>query len=115
MKTTVHAGHRLMAAILLLLVLVPLPAVAAIGIRSCTVKEVLKGGLYVYIRCQEGSADVWLATVDRPFKPGEEILFQDVPPMTDFYSKFLNRTFPAVILTDVRKADDKVPLAPVSP
>lgn len=115
MKTTVHAGHRLMAVVLLLLVLVPLPAVAAIGTRSCTVKEVLKGGMYVYIRCQEGSADVWLATVDRPFKPGEEILFLDVPPMTDFYSKFLNRTFPELILTEIRKAEDKVPLAPVSP
>jgi len=114
MKTIVHAWHRLIAAVLLLLVLVPLPVAAAtatataIGIRSCTVKEVLKGGMYVYIRCQEGSADVWLATVDRSFKPGEEISFLDVPPMTDFYSKFLNRTFPSVILTEVRKAEDKV-------
>jgi len=119
MKTTVHAGHRLMAAVLLLLVFVPLPVVAAtataIAIRDCTVQEVLKGGMYVYIRCQEGSAEVWLATVDRSFKPGEEISFLDVPPMTDFYSKFLNRTFPAVILTEVRKAEDKVPAAPVSP
>jgi hypothetical protein len=71
------------------------------GNRSCSVKEVLKGGMYVYLRCQEKDQDIWLATVDRVFKLGEVVTFVNAPPMTDFYSKFLDRTFPEVIFTDL--------------
>jgi len=69
--------------------------------RSCTVKEVLKGGIYVYLRCQEGEKDIWLASVAREFKVEEVITFVNAPPMTDFYSKFLDRNFPELILTDI--------------
>ena len=69
--------------------------------RSCTVKEVLKGGMYVYIRCQEKDKEIWLATVAMEFKVDQVVSFVDAPPMTDFYSKFLDRTFPEVILTDI--------------
>ena len=110
--TTVLMLRTLLISFLSLLILLPMPASAEIGIRSCTVKEVLKGGMYVYIRCQEGNAEVWLATVDRAFKSDEVISFQDVPPMTNFFSKHLNRTFPAVILTDIMKAGDKVQKTP---
>lgn len=106
---------RIQAVVLLLLVLVPLPASAVIGTRYCTVKEVLKGGMYVYIRCQEGSSDLWLATVDRLMQKDDLIMFQDVPPMTGFYSKYLDRTFPEVILTDILRKGDrgyKLPAAP---
>lgn len=76
-------------------------AIAAEGIRSCEVKEVLKGGIYVYLRCQEKDKDIWMATVAREFKPDEVISFVDAPPMTDFYSKYLDRIFPEVIFTDL--------------
>jgi len=76
-------------------------SMAAEGIRSCTVKEVLKGGIYVYLRCQEKDKDIWMATVAREFKPDEVIAFVDAPPMTDFYSKYLDRIFPEVIFTDL--------------
>lgn len=75
--------------------------------RSCTVKEVLKGGMYVYIRCQEKDKEIWLATVAMQFKTDQVISFVDAPPMTDFYSKFLNRTFPEVILTDILPPEPK--------
>lgn len=71
------------------------------GIRSCSVKEVLKGGIYVYVRCQEKDREIWLATVAREFKPDEVISFVNAPPMTDFFSKHLNRSFPEVIFTDL--------------
>jgi hypothetical protein len=78
-------------------------SVAAEGapLRSCNVKEALKGGMYVYVRCQEKDKEIWLATVDRSFKPDESVTFVDAPPMTDFRSKFLERTFPEVIFTDI--------------
>jgi hypothetical protein len=77
------------------------PSLAAEGNRSCSVKEILKGGIYVYLRCQEGNKDIWLATVAREFRVDEVITFVNAPPMTDFYSKFLDRTFPEVIFTDL--------------
>jgi hypothetical protein len=74
---------------------------AAEKFRSCSVKEVLKGGIYVYLRCQENEKDIWLATVARDFKTDEVISFVNAPPMNDFYSKYLDRTFPEVIFTDL--------------
>lgn len=81
--------------------LLPLTGRAELAPRSCTVKEVVKGGMYVYIRCQEKGADIWLASVARSFKDDEVISFVDAPPMTNFYSKQLDRLFPEVIFTDI--------------
>jgi len=75
--------------------------------RTCSIKEVLKGGIYVYIRCQEKDKEIWLATVAMEFKTDQVISFVDAPPMTDFYSKHLNRTFPEVILTDIIPPEPK--------
>lgn len=85
--------------ILTLLLLLPHSA-AAEGVRTCKVKEVLKGGMYVYVLCQEKEKDLWLATVAREFKTDELVSFLDVPPMLNFYSKQLDRTFPEIILMD---------------
>ena len=97
--------HTLLLAIILLLSATA--SFAEEGIRSCSVKEVLKGGIYVYIRCLEKDKDIWLATVAREFKTGEVISFVNAPPMTDFYSKQLNRTFPEVIFTDLLPPEGK--------
>lgn len=97
---------RLVVSALLLLSLAP-ASFAAAKLRSCTVKEVLKGGMYVYIRCQENEQDIWLAAVAREFKADEVISFVNAPPMTGFHSKFLNRTFPEVIFTDILPPEAK--------
>jgi len=93
------------------LLLLPLLAVPHAGAeaepRSCMVKEAIKGGMYVYLRCQEKGKDIWLAAVAREFRDGEEIRFVDAPPMLNFYSKQLGRIFPEVIFTDI------LPPAPV--
>ncbi len=89
---------------LLLVVLLLVPATfsaAGEAPRSCTVKEVVKGGMYVYLRCQENDKEIWLATVARSFKTDEVISFINAPPMINFYSKQLNRTVPEVIFTDL--------------
>lgn len=98
MKTFVSASCCLLLGGLLL---APQPSYPAEGVRTCTVSEVLKGGIYVYVRCQEQGKDIWLATVAREFKKDENISFLDVPPLTDFHSKFLNRTFAEIIFTDL--------------
>ena len=85
---------------LVVALLMPFTASAEVNTRSCTVREVITGGMYVYLRCDEKGADVWLATVAREFKTGEPITFLDVPPVNNFYSKQLDRIFPEVIFTD---------------
>jgi hypothetical protein len=92
---------RYISLVVALLLFMSTPSRAEEGNRSCSVKEVLKGGIYVYLRCQEKDKDIWLATVAREFKIDEVIFFVNAPPMTDFYSKFLDRTFPEVIFTDL--------------
>lgn len=96
-----HSNFSYPALTLIFLLLTAFTSYAEDNIRSCTVKEVLKGGIYVYIRCLEKDKDVWLATVARKFKTDEIIAFVDVPPMIDFYSKHLDRKFPEVIFTDL--------------
>jgi hypothetical protein len=77
------------------------PVQTKVETRSCYVQEILKGGMYVYLRCKEKDKDIWLATVARDFKQDELVVFVNAPPMTDFYSKFLDRIFPEVIFTDL--------------
>jgi hypothetical protein len=97
--------------ILLTLMAFSVPAQSGFGAetksRSCIIMEQQKGGMYVYLRCDESGKDIWLATVAREFKPNEKIDFVDAPPITDFYSKFLNRVFPEVIFTDLLPPDKK--------
>jgi hypothetical protein len=95
----------LLTATLVAALFTPCPTTAAdpLPIRTCTVKEVLKGGMYVYLRCRAGDQEVWLATVDTPFTVDEELRYIDAPPMTDFHSKFLGRTFPSLVLTEIQK------------
>lgn len=98
---------RYLALLAIVMLLSVTTAFAEEGIRSCSVKEVLKGGIYVYIRCLEKDKDIWLATVAREFKTDEVISFVNAPPMNDFYSKQLNRTFPEVIFTDLLPPEGK--------
>lgn len=100
--------RSLVVAALFVLLLLPALALADGEVtRSCSVKEVVKGGIYVYLRCEEKGADIWLATVARSYKVDEVISFVDAPPMTNFYSKHLDRTFSEVIFTDILPPGEK--------
>ena len=97
--------------LILALILVSAPSLSSAAeappSRSCSVKEVLKGGMYVYLRCQEKDKEIWLATVAMEFKIDQVVTFADAPPMVNFSSKALNRTFPEVILTDILPPEPK--------
>jgi len=102
MHRTLIRRRSLIIMTLFILLLLPVVVLAeGEPLRSCSVKEVLKGGIYVYLRCEEKGADIWLATVARSYKVDEVVSFVDAPPMTNFYSKHLDRTFPEVIFTDI--------------
>jgi len=66
------------------------------GTHTCLVNEVTSTGGYTYIGCQEGSSQIWLATRQIDIQTGEQISFPDVPPMVNFISKSMSRTFPRI-------------------
>lgn len=106
MKRSLAIRRYSLISLLLALLLSPLAAFAA-DTRSCSIKEIIKGGMYVYLRCEEKGSDIWLASVARTFREGEVITFINAPPMINFYSKQLDRTFPEVIFTDILPPGDK--------
>ena len=76
--------------------------------RSCSVEEVLQAGGYTYIRCSEGSNELWLSTPQMALRPGEQIRFVDAPPMVNFQSKSLGRTFSRIIFTPITRAGEGI-------
>ncbi|MBT0664689.1 signal peptidase I [Geobacter pelophilus] len=61
--------------------------------RTCVVNEATNAGGYTYIGCQEGSSQIWLGTPQTNVQNGEQISFPDTPPMVNFISKSMGRTF----------------------
>jgi hypothetical protein len=76
-------------------------SIAIAAERPCLVREVLNEGSYTYVHCQEGSAEVWISTLKITLRVGDRITFTDAPPMVNFESKSLKRTFTRVIFTAV--------------
>ena len=53
---------------------------------------------YTYIEVEEKGKRLWVAVMEVEVKPGDEVEFPDSPPMENFQSKTLNRTFDKIIL-----------------
>jgi hypothetical protein len=64
--------------------------------QSCIVNEVTNAGGYTYIGCQKGSNQIWLATPQITLQNGERISFQEAPPLANFNSKAMGRTFESI-------------------
>jgi len=76
-------------------------------VRSCVVSEAMDAGGYTYIRCLENRAEIWVATMRVSLRIGEKISFYDTPPMVNFRSKDLDRTFSRVMfVTGVARNGD---------
>lgn len=65
--------------------------------RSCVVQEHFDNGGYTYLRCRERGSDMWLAVMQTAVSRGETVTFPDAPPMINFSSKSMNRTFDKII------------------
>ncbi|HJV67393.1 MAG TPA: hypothetical protein VJ550_16780 [Geomonas sp.] len=64
--------------------------------RSCAVKEIIDSGGYTYISCGDVSGSTWIAVMQTAVAQGETVFYRDVPPMINFRTKTLNRTFPEI-------------------
>ena len=61
------------------------------------VLETMDSGGYTYVLVDEKGQKVWVAVMQTPVKVGDTVEFPDSPPMVNFQSKTLKRTFEKII------------------
>jgi len=61
------------------------------------VVETMNSGGYTYAQVEENGQKVWVAVMETKLKVGDVVEFPDSPPMVNFQSKTLNRTFEKII------------------
>ncbi|WP_136516358.1 hypothetical protein [Geomonas edaphica] len=61
------------------------------------VLETMDSGGYTYAQIEEKGEKIWVASMQTPVKVGDTIEFPDSPPMINFQSKTLKRTFDKII------------------
>jgi hypothetical protein len=54
---------------------------------------------YTYIEVEEKGQKLWVAVIQVKVKAGDEVEFPDSPPMENFHSKTLSRTFDKIIFS----------------
>ena len=61
------------------------------------VLETMDSGGYTYVQIDENGEKLWVAAMQTPVKVGDTVEFPDSPPMVNFQSKTLKRTFDKII------------------
>ena len=59
--------------------------------------ETMNATPYTYVQVEENGQKIWVAVMETKVKPGDVVEFPDSPPMQNFKSKSLNRTFDKII------------------
>ena len=72
------------------------PSTEVEKMETGTVVSTLDVSGFTYIEIQQGHDTRWIATGTTDVKKGEVIEFESSPPVENFKSKKLNRTFPSV-------------------
>ena len=62
---------------------------------------------YTYIEVEEKGEKLWIAVMQTEVKAGDEVVFPDSPPVENFHSKTLNRTFERIILVPAIQVNGK--------
>jgi len=62
---------------------------------------------YTYIEVDEKGSKLWVAVMETKVKTGDRVEFPDSPPMKNFYSKSLDRTFETIIFSPVIRVNGK--------
>jgi major membrane immunogen (membrane-anchored lipoprotein) len=69
---------------------------AGVGHKGKVVSTMNSGG-YTYVEVDEKGAKLWVAVMETKVKAGDTVEFPDSPPMINFQSKSLKRTFDKII------------------
>jgi len=62
---------------------------------------------YTYIEVEEQGKKLWVAVMETKVKKGDEVEFPDSPPMENFHSKTLNKTFDRIIFAPAIRINGK--------
>lgn len=77
-----------------------MPVPAGVPTKSGKALQVLDGGQYIYLEIQhEDGKKAWVATLPMKVAAGDKVKYADAPPIPNFPSKSLNRTFDALVLS----------------
>ena len=71
------------------------------------VVSTMNGKGYTYIEVDEKGKTLWVAVMETKVKTGDKVEFPDSPPMKNFYSKSLDRTFETIIFSPVIRVNGK--------
>ena len=71
------------------------------------VVSAVNAGGYTYVEVEEKGKRLWVAVMEVEVKPGDEVAFPDSPPLENFQSKTLNRTFDKIILSPAIQVNGK--------
>ena len=74
----------------------PMEIPAGAGHKGKVVETMDSGG-YTYIQVDENGQKLWVAVMQTKVKAGDVVEFPDTPPMVNFQSKTLKRTFDKII------------------
>lgn len=74
----------------------PVEVPAGAGHKGKVVSTMDAAG-YTYLEVEEKGQKLWVAVMQTKVKVGDEVEFPDSPPMVNFHSKTLNRTFEKII------------------
>lgn len=72
---------------------------AGTPLHKGTVLSTMDAAGYTYVEVSENGQKLWVAAMQTKVKEGDEVEFPDSPPMQNFTSKTLNRTFDKIIFT----------------
>lgn len=67
------------------------------AVRKGKVVQTMDASSYTYVEVEEKGQKLWLAVMKTAVKKGDIVEFPDSPPMINFASKTLNRTFDKII------------------
>jgi len=71
------------------------------------VLSTVNAGGYTYIEVEEKGRKLWVAVMETKVNQGDTVEFPDSPPMENFHSKTLNRTFDKIIFSPSLRVSGK--------
>jgi len=85
------------------------------AVHKGKVASTMNSAGYTYVEVDEKGKKLWVAVIETKVKTGDEVEFPDSPPMENFYSKTLNRTFEKIIFSPVIRVNGKNQVVPAVP
>jgi hypothetical protein len=94
---------------------VKLQEMPASAVHEGKVASTMNSAGYTYVEVDEKGKKLWVAVIETKIKTGDKVEFPDSPPMENFYSKTLNRTFERIIFSPVIRVNGKNQVVPAVP